>query len=1207
MNGPLDLNQEHRLPRGCPSCLRLRQVWLILNGLSFCRHQCAPRVKSILVVSTWLLAGWAFGAPGGVSGAETIDFNRDIRPILSNQCIACHGPDDEERKAGFRLDTRDGATADLGGYRSIVPGDPDSSEVISRLLTEDDDERMPPPSKGPRLSAEEIDRIRKWIAQGARYAAHWAYVPPIRATVPAVSLAGWPVNEIDAFILARLEKEGLQPEQEADLKTLIRRVSLDLTGLPPSWSQVEAAERTGTSGPYERFVDELLSSDAFGEHWATGWLDLARYADSSGYPSDQPREIWGYRDWVINALNRNLPFDQFTIDQLAGDLLPGRTRGQLVATAFHRNTMTQNEGGTNDEEFRVAAVVDRVNTTMAVWMGTTMACAQCHTHKYDPITQRDYYRFFAILNQSADSDRKDEAPVIPYYSDQQLTEKTALESELADLEKVFTSPSPESLEGQSAWEAGLPVNPAWRRPRPISAKSSRGQSLTIEEDGRIFVPGAEPEASGEVTRLEFALDMPISAVRLEALADSRLPGNGPGHAGGNFVVTSVAADLLPSAAKPVLARRLRIETDGEAGGPLALAEVEVFSDMENVAIRGKATQVSTSKEGGGASLAIDGRSEGQTASGKAVALTAGGGEPQWWQLEFDAAHAVDRITIWKPSEKGPVIAPHALRLILFSAEGETLWEQVVQVMPGEAQEISVSGRRRLRIADAFADATQSGFSPRDVLARTASPDKGWAVSGFTGNDRTLTLVLAEPVYAPPGRIILRLEQRSKWHGHTLGSFRAAFTGASGMTLLAALPEPIRAGLLLDRDRRTAGQQDLIRDYFVRNVSLPLSNDRKRMDTLRSTLAGIRPSTIPVMQELPEKQRRVTKINIRGNWQNLGEEVEPGVPEAFAPLPAGVPANRLGLARWLVGRDNPLTARVIVNRYWEAIFGVGLVRTSEEFGSQGEAPFHPELLDWLAVDFMENGWDVKRLLRQMVTSRAYRQDSCSSPALNERDPDNRLLARGPRFRSSGEMIRDQALAVSGLLSRKMGGPPVRPASPSLGLSTAFGRSNDWVTSVGEDRYRRAVYTEVRRNAPYASFVTFDAPNREVCAIRRNRTNTPLQAFVTLNDPVFVEASQSVARRMAVAAGPAGADARIKQIYRICLSRDPSAGETGTLRRLYDEALARYGTSVGRDAAVLMATQPLGAIPDGLGLTVEELAAWTVVANVILNLDEFLMRR
>lgn len=804
-----------------------------------------------------------------------IDFSRQIRPILSENCFFCHGPDEAKREAGLRLDDESAAKANNDGVIAVVPGSPEKSALLQRILSKDVDEVMPPPKQHKIITPEQIRLLTQWIQEGAVWGQHWSYEKVVRPEVPVIAGTddSKKVNPVDAFLVKRLQAEGLNHTKQANRATLIRRVALDLTGLPPTLEELQlfaASEQPLLEQDYEKIVDHYLSKPAFGEHWARMWLDLARYADSSGYPSDQPREIWAYRDWVIKAFNQNMSFDQFTIEQIAGDLLPHPTSDQQIATAFHRNTMTQNEGGTNDEEFRIAAVVDRVNTTFAVWMGTTMACAQCHTHKYDPLTHQEYFQAYAFLNQSADADRKDESP---FYEIQ----------------------SPDNKAKREQWK---------------------------EEQ-----------------------------VKLDALFNE------------------------PSA----------------------------------------------------------------------------------------------------------------------------LW--------------------------------LTGFEK-------------WLASKPTVKDKKLVEALA-----------------------------------------------------LEADKRTPEQQKALRFHYVRYLAPEAKVDRQCLNEVAKELSRTKPVTVPVMVELPKSEQRKTHIQLRGNWQSLGEEVFANTPVVFHPLPSGAPKNRLALARWLVSTDNPLTARVTVNRFWENLFGIGLVSTSEEFGSQGELPFHPELLDWLAAEFMRSGWDMKSLVRLLVTTQAYRQDSHSTQELNERDPENRLLARGPRFRPTGELLRDQALAVSGLLSAKMDGPSVRPLAPSLGLTTAFGRSNDWVVSEGEDRHRRSVYTEIRRNNPYPSFSTFDAPNREVCTLRRGRTNTPLQAFVTLNDPVFIEANQALARRVLPSTD------KIKSMFQLCLARDPSAAEHATLGKLHEEALLNYRAD--KTEAQKMATDPLGPIPAGADLA--ELAAWTVIANVVMNLDEFVMRR
>jgi hypothetical protein len=837
-------------------------------------------MKRYLLSVAAVLAGAALvGLPaaqpavGKKPAAHTVQFARDIQPILSGNCFACHGPDQKTLKAGLRLDNREMATKTLkSGARAIVPGDVKNSELVARIFATDS-ERMPPKSSHKKLKEAEKQLLKRWIEEGAEYQPHWAFIPPQRPAVPVTKTKGWARNPIDYFILARLEKEGLRPAPEADRYALARRAALDLTGLPPTVAAVDRFVNDPSPEAFEKYVDQLLASPAYGERWAQVWLDLARYADSNGYADDRPRTIWKYRDWVIDALNMNMPFDRFTIEQIAGDLLPKPTQAQLLATAFHRNTLTNDEGGTDDEEFRAAAVVDRVNTTMQVWMGLTMACAQCHDHKYDPISQEEYFRFYAILNQTEDSDKPDNRPVLATPTPEQEKQQAKLQAEIAKLEKK-----------------------------------------------------------------------------------------------------AAATDL---------------------------------------------------------------------------------------------------------------------------SEAQESWEETVN--------------------------------------------------------------------------------------------------------LEKLPPPIRKLLAIDAEDRTEAQQAELAKYY-RSIAPELKGTRDRLAALQKQVAAIKPVTTPVMRELPEKQRRKTHIHIRGNFLNPGKEVTPGVPAIFPPLPKDRLADRLALARWLVDPANPLTARVAVNRYCEQVFGVGLVENSEDYGIRGKPPVHPKLLDWLATEYIALKWDTKKLLKLLVTSATYRQSSRVTPALVERDPDNRLLARGPRFRSAAEVIRDQALFVSGLLSPKMGGPPVRPPRPKLKLNAAFGGATDWETSPGEDKVRRALYTFWRRTTPYPSMVTFDAPGRNVCAVNRPRTNTPLQALVTLNDPVYVEAAQALARRLVREGGPTVAD-RARYGFRLCLARPPRPEELRRLTDLYERARAKYAASPKE--AEQLATQPIGSLPSGMDAA--DLAAWTVVSNVLLNLDEMFAKR
>lgn len=1147
-----------------------------------------------------LIVALAGGARPPATAVEAIDFSRQIRPILSENCFFCHGPDEKKREAGLRLDEEAAAKGDNDGVIAVVPGDPEKSALIQRIVSDDPDEVMPPPKLHKTVAPAQIALLKEWIQQGAPWGGHWSYQRVERPEVPAGER-----HPVDAFLAQRLKQEGLGFSQPADGSTLLRRIALDLTGLPPTPEELHRFKDSIVENP-QSAIDHYLSRPAYGEHWARQWLDLARYADSSGYPSDQPREIWAYRDWVIGALNANMPYDQFTIEQLAGDLLPHPTDDQLIATAFHRNTMTQNEGGTDDEEFRVAAIIDRVNTTMAVWMGTTMACAQCHTHKYDPITIEEYYSFYDFLNQSADSDKKDEAPVHAFYTEAQEAGRNGIQTELASLEKTFKEPTPDVWKGLAAWEASLPVTDLWSPAKPSKVHSNAKTSFSIDESGKVF----SAIGNGQSDTVSVELPLPpgkLEALRLEALADERLPAKGPGHANGNFVLTSVRADWVPDDVKPVKARHLRLEKISDKYDFLSLAEVQVFSGSRNIATKGKARQISTfvgqPGEDPGAQLAIDGNTDGNSAKSKSVAIT-GGGDDQWWELDLGSEQPVDRIVIHKRTDKGQGTSMQDLKVTLLDEAKRVVWETNHRKKEFAAREdLTVSGRREVQFKTAFADATQSGFNPADVLSAKPAADKGWALAGHTGHDHALTLLLENTLEAAtPGKLIVSLAQTSKWSGHTLGAFRFSTTGDPRVSRLTQIPAPVLSALTVTPNERSAEQVRVIRDHYARAVAPELKTERARKAALEKQLAAIKPVTVPVMRELPADQRRKSHVQLRGDWQSLGPEVQAKTPAAFHPLPPKAERNRLTLAKWLVSRENPLTARVMVNRLWESVFGIGIVQTSEEFGSQGELPFHPELLDWLAAEFMESGWDVQHMLRLMLTSRAYRQDSASTPELNERDPDNRLLARGPRFRPTGELLRDQALAVSGLLSTKIGGKPVRPMAPKSGLKAAFGRANDWTPSEGEDRHRRSIYTEVQRNAPYASFMTFDGVNREVCTIRRNRTNTPLQAFVTLNDPVFIETNQALARRL-IAEGGKDTTSRLRLAFLLCVSREPTAREATTLTRLFQESLKQFQADPA--AAKTMATDPLGPAPEGADLA--ELAAWTAVSNVVMNLDEFLMRR
>jgi mono/diheme cytochrome c family protein len=1153
-----------------------------------------------LCLAAWLLACGPGPAALPAQAAERrVDFNRDIKPILSNNCFQCHGPDADERKgetAGFRLDTPEGAALDLGGYAAIVPGHPEKSELIIRITSQDPSEQMPPKATGKKLKPQEVELLTDWIRQGGKYAGHWSYVKATRPELPAVQERAWPRNPIDHFLLARLEREGLKPSPEADRYALIRRVSLDLTGLPPSLAEVEAFVKDPDPEAYEKLVDRLLRQEAYGEYWGQLWLDLARYADSAGYADDPARTIWLYRDYVIRSFNANKPFDQFTIEQIAGDLLPNPTEEQLIATAFHRNTLTNSEGGTNDEEFRNVAVVDRVNTTLAVWMGTTIACAQCHTHKFDPISQEEFFRVFAFFNNSEDADRRDETPLLSIFTDEQQRTRTQWQQELAKAEQTLRTPTPELQAGQNRWQQEFPLSLKWTPLKPTTVKSQADAATSIADDGAVHVA---PGAKNDTYTLELPLEAStLRALRLEALPDEALPGKGPGHAGGNFVLTRVSAAIARPQDQPLTARFVRVELPGQ-GKFLSLAEVQVFRGSANVALAGEATQSSTAYDGP-AKLAIDGNTDGRYFEAKSTTHTAMSDNP-WWEVDLKTEQPLDRIVIWNRADNTEERLSN-FRVSALNQAREVVWQESVAPPPKPSAEFSLGGPRAIELATAVADYAQATFAPEQVLTNPDPKQKGWAVGGQLGLPHALTLLTKSPLEAKAGsKLFVTLEFASQNVNHTLGHFRLSVTNLERAADFGRTPYPVLEALRVPAAERTAAQQELLTQHYL-TLAPELQPARQRIAELNKQLTDLKPETVPIMRELAEGQRRKTLIQHRGNFMDVGKEVSEGTPTAFPPLPDGAPRNRLTLARWLVDDNNPLTPRVIANRYWEQIFGIGIVATSEEFGSQGEQPFHPELLDWLATELVRTHWDMKGFLKLLVTSAAYRQSSRLTPELEQRDPDNRLLARGPRFRLSAETVRDQALSLSGLLSSKMYGPPVKPHQPAMGLSAAFGSGIDWQTSQGEDRYRRALYTTWRRSNPYPSMATFDAPNREVCTVRRIRTNTPLQALVTLNDPVYIEAAQALARKVVTAGGTTPAE-RAGYAFRICLARPPHAEELARLVRLYEQTAARFEKSP--EEARRLATEPIGPAPKDLD--VAQLAAWTVVGNVLLNLDETLMKR
>jgi hypothetical protein len=1128
------------------------------------------------------MGGACCAVGGAVARGADADFQFVIRPILARNCFACHGPDEGHREADLRLDVREAAVE----FGAITPGSPDDSELVRRISSDDPDERMPPADTGKRLSQEEIELIKKWVADGAPYSRHWSYEPPSRPPLPEVPDPAWIKNPIDNFVLSRLDAAGLKPEPQADRPRLLRRLSLDLTGLPPTVEEVDAFVRDERPDAYERVVDRLLASPAYGEHWARKWLDLARYADTVGYEKDASRTIWPYRDWVIDALNSDMPFDQFTIEQLAGDMLPDATTDQIIATAFHRNTMQNDEGGTDDEEFRVAAVIDRVNTTMQVWMGTTMGCCQCHTHKYDPFPHREYYELFAFFNQTADADRYDQEPTLPTPGPDQEKFHNSLKQQLADVKVAYAAAAKAVDAGQRGWEKSIATGVKWHSLKVTAAKSARASKCRIDEEGAVQIPPLQAET--DEYSVDGSIELPqVTAIRLETSVDD--------DAG--FTISQLRAVQPATTSSTDAVRYIRVELP-DRHDYLALAEVQAFNGEDNVARKGMATQSSTAYDGD-ALLAIDGRTDPHYATGRSVTHTAFEKGP-WWEVDLGKPTPIDRVVLWNRDEFSHRLGRS--RVTLFNAERQPVWQQAVHFKPNLSTTLWTNVRPTSPLVRAGADSEQVGTPAHRAIESHDDLRAGWAPQPQAEGDHWLAAAFDAPLVATDGSVQLRVHFRQvrgeKESKGSLRRLRVLATDDPRAKEVAAVPAAIRAIADVEPDQRTAEQAHEIAKYF-RSLSPELQKlAGARADVRRRLKEELHLDKTPIMKELPEDQRRETHVFVRGSFLTPGEKVEADTPEVFPEFPADAPRNRLGLARWLVDRRNPLTARVAANRHWEELFGAGLVLTSEDFGSQGMLPSHPELLDWLAVELMDHGWSLKHLAKTIVMSATYRQTSRLSPQKLRVDPENRLLSRGPRHRLSAEQIRDQALFVSGLLSRKMHGPSVMPPQPE-GVWQVVYSDERWKTSEGDDRYRRGLYTFWRRTSPYPSAMALDATSRETCTIRRIRTNTPVAAFALLNDPVYVEAAQALARRIMAEGGDDRAG-QARFAFRRVLSRNPSKAEVERLTTLFDAQQKNFNNDP--EAAKKMATDPLGPAPDGFPLA--DLAAWTVVSNVLLNLDETL---
>jgi hypothetical protein len=998
--------------------------------------------KQIALISVWIDAG-----AGIVSASVRVDYARDVEPILRMSCLGCHSG--TEAKSQLRLDVKSAAMQVGPRGLVIVPGAAEKSRMIHRVEGRGKEPRMP--LKGKPLTGEQISVLRRWIDQGAEWPdnsevknpsvpKHWAYIRPVKPRPPAVKDEAATRNPIDNFILARLEQEGLAYSPAATKEKLARRVSLDLIGLPPSLAELDDFLADTRPDAYEKLVDRLLASPHFGERWARPWLDLARYADSNGYEADAVRKIWKYRDWVIDALNRDLPFDEFTVDQIAGDMLPNSTVEQKIATGFHRNTQFNLEGGVDRDESQFEVLVDRVATTGTVWLGSTLACAQCHNHKFDPFTQKDFYSMMAFFSSAEKKPAMNgenttiyQEPVLETATPAQQAQRDALEMRIKNLEKRTETMTPDLKAAQAEWENSvLRADRAWQVLKPGQMNAAAGTTLTADGQGRIMASGAKPR--DEAYAIE--CDLPVRAVtgiRVQAMPNAALPRGGPGRDPyGNFTLT-----------------RIKIETpDGSGWKQVAIKKVMADTDKKSL----------DRKKG------------------------------QLWTV--DASREDTRL------------------------------------------------------------------------------------------ERQLVVVPAEAIKA--AKIRITIVQESEFSCQSIGYFRLSATDSSEPETIVQVKHSLRGWL--GTSGRSEEQEKEIAGYYL-STAPSLRAARDELKTTREDLEKLDlPSTL-VMRQPVSFERPYDFVRVRGAFASKTDKVYANVPAFLPPLPESEMPNRLGLGRWLVSKNNPLTARVAVNRIWEQYFGKGLVETSEDFGTQGLKPSHPELLDWLATEFMDRGWSMKAMHRLIVTSTAYRQSSNVTPELLAKDPYNRLFARGPRFRMEAEMIRDTVLSASGLLSPKIGGPSVYPPQPP-GIWDMPYNEEKYEESQGEDRYRRGIYTFARRSAPYPSMVNFDAPSREVCTVRRTRTNTPLQALTLLNDEAFFEAASALAKRMA-ADGGSDARSRIDFGLRLCTGRHAKSEELDYLTKWQAQQAGQF--EAHREQARKVADDP-------------EMAAWTMVANILLNADE-----
>lgn len=1023
---------------------------------------------------------------------QVVEFNRDIRPILSDNCFQCHGPDKAKRKADLRLDTEEGAFAKLRDDEghSIVRGKPGDSELFRRVSITDERKRMPPAKSGRKLSERQIELLRRWIEQGGKWQKHWAFITPKRPDTPQVKNQSWPRNPIDHFILARLEQEGMTPAPEADRATLVRRVTLDLTGLPPTPDEVERALNDKATDWYEKVVDRLLRSPRYGERMAVRWLDAARYADTSGYQSDGERYMWRWRDWVIDAFNNNVPFDRFTIEQIAGDMLPNATLEQKIATGFNRNHRGNAEGGIVPEEYAVEYVVDRVDTTATVWLGLTMGCVRCHDHKFDPISQKEYYRLFAYFNNVPEFGRAikygNSPPYIKAPTADQQEKLRKVEVKLAEAEKHFAGLASQLDEARKAWEKTV------GKDDQIEWSPTAGLLLHYPPaDANLLVPH-KPKAAAVPSFIDGRPAFTVGKLGLALDLDGkRYVDAGDVADFGFYDRFSIAAWINPASDHGTIVSRMK-DADLATGYQLRL-------------YKGKL------------------------------------------QLNLVVRWLDDSLRV----ESERALPPGEWHHVAVTYDGTRLASGVRIYVDGKPEKVHV-----------VLDELNQTFKTKEPVRIGAGGGPDGRFQGQLDDVRIYREVLA------PDEV-------------------GVVATTDSITAIAAMPA----------EKRSAGQALKLRAYFLdKQAPSAIQQAYRQVLELRKQRAQLEEDfpTVMVMEEMPKP--RETHVLQRGVYDKPGEKVGPGVPASLTPLPNGAPNNRIGLGRWLVDPANPLTARVAVNRFWQMYFGTGLVKTVDDFGAQGEWPSHPELLDWLATEFIRTGWDVKQMQKTIAMSASYRQSSRVTPELLQKDPENRLMSRGPRYRLPAEMIRDQALFASGLLVEKLGGPSVKPYQPA-GLWKELTGAEEYTADRGADLYRRSMYTFWKRTVAPPAMITFDAAGRETCIVRETRTNTPLQALTLMNDVTYVEASRVLAQRVMKEAGPSP-DERITLAFRLVTGRKPRPAELKILHAGLEHHLAEYR----KDSKAALKLVSAGEYPRDAKLDPAELAAYTAIAGLILNLDE-----